>query len=151
MGFNAVGSVVAGKQAKTAGQAEAAVLNANADLAERQAAYALADEMRESVGFYGRGTDVLQKQRLQEVVSGLSTESGLFGDLYRETEYLSELDAEIARRNARFHFESSMAGAGILRKQAQAAGKSGQAAYQTSLVSAGGSLATGGLKAYGSF
>jgi hypothetical protein len=93
-------AAVKGYSEYTAGQSEAKVADANAQLAERGAADALQRGAAEAGGARAKGDAVASEQKVALAANGVDVSSGSAPNLFATTSSAAELDALTARNNA---------------------------------------------------
>lgn len=138
------GGAIKAKAARDAGQAQGAILDENAVLAEQAAGDAVNRGALAAGRIRLEGGRLQAKQRAQYASSGVDVQAGSAVDVVADTSALSGLDAEIAQNNAMREAWGLRKQAGQFRKQAKLARDSGDSSAVASIL--GG---IGGAASYG--
>jgi hypothetical protein len=141
-GMQAFGQFQAGSAAKTQGRAEEAIAEFNARQAEQEGEEAQRAASEEAAAAKQRGQRLLSTQKQQFAQGGVLATGTPMAIL---TETLSGMEAERMRilEGGQFARRASMQQASISRFRGKAARFRGEAAYRSSILSAGGTALTG--------
>jgi len=134
MALSIGGGLISGAASRQAAYANAATMESNAVLAEAAKTDALARGGQAAGQVRTRGTQTEASQTADYSASGVSVKSGSAVDVGSSTEAVSELDAELAKNNARreaFGYESQ---ASNFRRQAAYTRQEGDMAEVTSIL-----------------